>query len=314
MAQGSLPAGRPVRLDRNDTAGGMMIPMIGGLLLSFDVPLLRLSGADTWTIIVFRGLMLFAALATFWYFFRRRQNPSAPFINGTTGWVIANLSAIANIMFVMAIHLTSVANVVFILAFNPMFTAVLSWVVLGERLRLGTWLAILISLAGVAIIVHDGITVGTWPGDILAIGVSVLLAIGLTLVRRSGTDQSMSPALGALLAAVACSYMATPGSMTVAGWSWLAINGLFVTPLSSALMIIGPRYAPAAIVAMFYLVETVLTPVWMWLVFTEVPTTNSLVGGSIVVVTLVVHSLWRFFALERSVPRPRSAGPRPRRR
>jgi drug/metabolite transporter (DMT)-like permease len=44
---------------------------------------------------------------------------------------------------------------------------------------------------------------------------------------------------------------------------------------------------------MFYLLETVFAPVWVWLIFAEVPSRNSLIGGTILIVTLVAHSLWQ---------------------
>ena len=55
---------------------------------------------------------------------------------------------------------------------------------------------------------------------------------------------------------------------------------------------------------MFYLLETVLAPIWVWLIFTEVPTTNSLIGGLILVVALVAHSVWQLLDGRRRRARP----------
>jgi len=195
-------------------------------------------------------------------------------------------------MFVNAIQLTSVANVVFLMAFNPMFAALLSWIFMGERQSPATLVAILAAFGGVSIIVWDSVDVGNPLGDFLALGVSLTLAVILTIARRSGTDQSMSPAFGSLMAALAVIGFSSPGSLEVASWGWLALNGLIVIPLSSALLMLGPRYISAAVVAMFFLLETVLTPVWMWLIFNEVPTNRSMAGGALIVVALLAHGLW----------------------
>jgi drug/metabolite transporter (DMT)-like permease len=88
--------------------------------------------------------------------------------------------------------------------------------------------------------------------------------------------------------------LAMPGTLTAAGWGWMAMNGFLVAPAATALLMIGPRYVAAAIVAMFFLLETVLTPIWMWAIFSEAPSTLSLLGGAIVIVSLIGHSLWRF--------------------
>ncbi|MGI9515212.1 MAG: DMT family transporter [Anderseniella sp.] len=289
---------------RSTAEKGIALSFMGGLLLSFDVPLLKLSGADTWTIIYVRGTMLFTALFLFWAFTNRLREKKTRFINGKAGYVIAVLAGVANIMFVASISLTSVANVVFILAFNPMFAGLLGWLFLKERLDLATWIAIGCSLSGVLLIVAEGLQIGTWKGDLLALGVAVLMSASLTIVRYSGTNQSLSAGAGHLMSAIFAAPFAVPGSLAAAGWGWLSINGFLVTPAATALLMIGPRYVAAAIVAMFFLLETVLTPIWMWAIFSEVPSTLSLVGGAIVVAALAGHSLWRFKKKRERAPVP----------
>lgn len=271
---------------------GLSMTLIGGLLLTIDAPLLRLAQTDSWTIILVRGVFAFCAMWAFWMFFQRGRAGASPFVNGYLSVLISCLTAVVSVMFVNAIQLTSVANVVFLMAFNPMFAALLSWILLGERQSPATLLAILAAFIGVSVIVWDSVEVGSSLGVFLALGVSITLAVILTVVRRSGTDQSMSPAFGSLMAAMAVIGFSDPGSLEVASWGWLALNGLIVIPLSSALLMLGPRYISAAVVAMFFLLETVLTPVWMWLIFNEVPTSRSMAGGALIVVALLAHSLW----------------------
>ncbi len=298
MSSTSAPAAR------STAEKGIALSFLGGLLLSFDVPLLKLSGADTWTIIYVRGTMLFTALFLFWAFTNRLRENRTPFINGKIGYVIAVLAGVANIMFVASISLTSVANVVFILAFNPMFAGLLGWLFLKERLDVATWIAIACSLAGVMLIVAEGLQLGTWQGDLLALGVAVIMSASLTIIRYSGTNQSLSAGAGHLMSAIVAAPFAVPGSLTAAGWGWISINGFLVTPAATALLMIGPRYVAAAIVAMFFLLETVLTPIWMWALFSEVPSTLSLVGGAIVIAALAGHSLWRFKTKRARTPVP----------
>ena len=274
-------------------AKGVALSFLGGLLLSFDVPLLKLSGATTWTIIYARGTMLFCAMFLYWLFVTRLRGNSTAFINGKTGYLIALLAGCANMMFVASISLTSVANVVFILAFNPMFAGLLGWIFLKERLRTGTWIAIGTSLLGVLLIVADGLQLGTWRGDLLALGVALIMAVSLTIIRHNGTDQSLSAGAGHLVAAIFAAPLASPGSLTLAGWGWLSLNGFLVAPAATAFLMVGPRYVAAAIVAMFFLLETVLTPLWMWAIFLQQPSALALLGGAVIVMTLAVHSLWR---------------------
>jgi drug/metabolite transporter (DMT)-like permease len=64
-------------------------------------------------------------------------------------------------------------------------------------------------------------------------------------------------------------------------------------PISFFCLATGPRYISGPEVAMFYLLETILAPVWVWMIFSETPSRNSMIGGVILIATLVLHSLWQ---------------------
>ena len=93
-----------------------------------------------------------------------------------------------------------------------------------------------------------------------------------------------------------------PGTFGVAAWVWLALNGVVAIPLATVLLARGPRVLPSADVSMFFMLETVLTPVWIWLLFGEVPGAKVLLGGSLVVITLLAHSWWRLVVSLRGNP------------
>jgi drug/metabolite transporter (DMT)-like permease len=280
-----------------DHRKGLMITAVGGMLLTLDAPLLILSGANTANILFVRGLMVTFALVVWWWFIMRPKGE--PFFHGRESVIAGILSCIQNLCFVGAIMNTSVANVVFILAFNPMFAALLSWLVLGERITRATFFAMVASMVGVAIIVWDGIGAGTLFGDFLALGCAAFLAITLTYSRYTGKDMSMMPAIGMGLSAMVAAPFASPLSLSAQGFGWLSLNGFLVAPASFALLALGPRYILAAEVAMFYLLETCLTPVLMWLIFAELPTTASLIGGGIIFGSLLLHSLYLLFTSRR---------------
>jgi drug/metabolite transporter (DMT)-like permease len=280
---------------------GVLLTSFGGVLFTFDIPLLRLAGDDAWTLIFGRGMFLCLAITAWWFFWYRMRGHKVPFINGRAGLIVAVTNTLANLMFIAAVTMTTAANLVFILALNPILCAIIARVFLGEKLHGWTWVAVIMSFLGVAIIGADGLTTGTLPGDLLAFGVALMTAIALTVIRRSGKNVVTSLAVGSLASALIASFWAAPLALSFAGWGWLGLNGLIVIPLASALIALGPRYLPAPEVAMFFLLDTMLTPIWIWLIFGELPTPVSMLGGAIVIVTLTVHSLWRF----------RTSGPNP---
>lgn len=273
---------------------GVLLTSFGGILFTFDIPLLRLAGDDAWTLIFGRGVFLCLAITAWWFFWYRMRGHKVPFINGRAGLIVAVTNTAANLMFIAAVTMTTAANLVFILALNPILCAIIAHVFLGERLHNWTWAAVVLTFLGVVIIGADGLTTGTLPGDLLAFGVALMTAIALTVIRKSGKNVVSSLAVGSFASAVIASFWAAPLALSFAGWGWLGLNGLIVIPLASALIALGPRYLPAPEVAMFFLLDTMLTPIWIWMIFGELPTPVSMLGGTIVIVTLTAHSLWRF--------------------
>ena len=72
---------------------------------------------------------------------------------------------------------------------------------------------------------------------------------------------------------------------------WILTMGFAVTTPATALLALGPRYISSPEVGLIVLLETVLGPLWVWLVIHETPSQWTLVGGALVVLTLIVHSL-----------------------
>ena len=290
---GTAAPGLPVLTDHRR---GLTITFVGGLLLTIDIPLIRLAGTDVWTFMFVRGMMVFATLWLYWLWQTRARNRVMAFVNGMDGLAAGVLNALATVSFMTALYNTTAANLVFILAFNPMVSAIVSRIFLGERIGLATWATIAAAFTGVLIIVHDGLSAGSLFGDLMAFVTACLLAVSLTIMRHSGKDMSLMPASASLLSACLALFMAQPWTLNAVQWGWMSLNGILVMPLAMALMALGTRYISAPEVAMFFLLETVLTPVWIWLLFSESPSRASLAGGAIVITALTLHSVWRLCA------------------
>jgi drug/metabolite transporter (DMT)-like permease len=280
---------------------GLLITTLGGLLFTLDLPLLRLAVSDKWTLVFARGLFLFIAITAVWYFIRRFKGNKAPYIAGAAGLAVIATNTVANITYIGAIVETSAANVVFITALIPIITALLSRIFIGERVHGWTWIATALAFAGVSIIVWDGVALGKVFGDLLALVSAICTAAAFTIIRASKKNVATSLAVGSLVSALVAllffdispASLAEPASFGVPGWVWVALNGLVAIPLASTLIANGPRFLPSADVSMFFLLETVLTPIWIWLIFAEAPTLTVLIGGAIVILTLAAHSFWR---------------------
>jgi drug/metabolite transporter (DMT)-like permease len=280
---------------------GLLITALGGFLFTFDLPLLRLADSDQWTLIFTRGVFSFFAISLVWLVMRWRSGSKLPYIAGTAGLAVIATSTIANMAYISALTQTDAANVVFILALVPVLTALFSHVFIREVVHPFTWFATILALVGVGIIVWDSLKFGGLFGDFLVLVCAVCTAAACTIIRASGKNVATSFAVGSLLSAlialvffdVNINHLTHVAAFGMPSWFWVALNGLVFIPLSSSLIANGPRFLPSADVSMFFLLETILTPIWIWMLFKEVPSNAVLIGGIIVIITLVIHSMWR---------------------
>lgn len=279
---------------QTDYKKGLVLTAIGGLTLTVDIPLIRLAEGETWSILLLRTGTTFVAALIIWAVWRLITPQVPQLLPGRAGVVVAALYGLGSITFVTAVFNTSTANLVFILAFTTMFAALQSWLFLNERPRTATLLAMAAMIVGVLIIVGDSVGSGNLFGDFMALCSSFLIASAITVSRASGRDMGFTALIGVIMPfMVALAVVGTSTGYRVDAPWWIIFNGAVVMPISFFCLATGPRYISGAEVAMFYLLETVLAPVWVWMIFSEVPSTNSLIGGSILIAALVAHSAWQ---------------------
>jgi drug/metabolite transporter (DMT)-like permease len=279
--------------NHNDHVKGLLITGIGGLALTVDIPLLKLANGEAWSVLMLRTGVTFIAALVIWAVWRL-ITPSAPkLVPGRKGLIVAALYGLGSIFFVTGVYHTTTANLVFILAFNTMFAAILSWLFLGERPRPATLLAMAAMILGILIIVWDSIGTGNLFGDLMAACSALTIAAAITVSRTSDENMGFTSIIGVVFPFAVAAVMVGGGSFQVEQPWWIILNGAVIMPLSFFCLAAGPRYISGPEVAMFYLLETVLAPVWMWIIFYETPTRNSLIGGVILIVALVAHSVWQ---------------------
>ncbi|TIT68680.1 MAG: EamA/RhaT family transporter, partial [Mesorhizobium sp.] len=135
----------------HDHQKGLLITAIGGLILTVDIPLIRLADGGAWTILLLRTGTTFIAAMIIWSVWRALSRNAPPLIPGWDGLIVAICYGLTSITFVTAVFHTSTADLVFILAFNTVFAALLSWIFLREKPRTVTIVAMLVMILGVLV-------------------------------------------------------------------------------------------------------------------------------------------------------------------
>jgi drug/metabolite transporter (DMT)-like permease len=275
-------------------AKGLLITACGVLVISPDGLLTRLIETDHWTMMFWRALLLSFGMWMVISFSRpNRVRQEYKTVRGP-GLLMVAAYSLGTISFIFAITHTSVANTLVILSTTPLFAALISRVLLQEKIQARTMVAIFLVMIGIAVIAsgsmqqQEGLL-----GDIAAIFGSFFLACGFSFVRRFPSISSFSAiSCSGLLTAILVLPLASPFSVSQADMGYLLIMGLYMVPIGTALMFLGPRYIPAAEVGLLLLLESILGPVWVWMALGEAPGNNTLVGAAIVLSTLAINTVW----------------------
>ncbi len=278
----------------NDQTKGLLITAIGVILVAPDSLFIRLIDAPTLVIAFWRtgltGVMIMAVLAVT----QGRELRKSITQVGRNGVYYALCAAVSSILFIFAVQNTSVANAVFIIAAMPIFAAFYSWLLMGERISRRMVWTIALVLAGIGIIAYGSIGEGNGNivGDMLAIGVAAIFALGLTMARRGRAVSMIPAAAGGYIGVALCILpFIDPFDVAEGDWIWVALHGGVFIAFSTALLSLGPRYITSAEVALLILLESVLAPIIVWVVIGEEPTQWALIGGAIVLGVLFISNL-----------------------
>jgi len=275
-------------------AKGLLITACGVLVISPDGLLTRLISTDHWTMIFYRALFLaFGMWLLLGFTCPNRVWQQYRTLRGAAVLKVVAYS-LGTISFIFAITHTSVANTLIILSTTPLFAALISRVLLNERIEKRTLVAIALVAVGLAVIAAGSADQpGNWLGDLVALLGSFFLALGFSFVRRFPRASTFAAiSCSGILTAVLILPLAAPLSISQDDLGYLMIMGIYMLPVGTALMFIGPRYIPAPEVGLLLLLESVLGPVWVWLALGEKPGFYTLIGGAIVLSTLALNTAW----------------------
>ena len=277
----------------DDYRKGVLIVAAGALLYAPDSLMLRLMGMEQWPTLFWRGLLGGGTVLLAYACVYRSRFPSL--LRGM-GWATPAFIAAyvaTTYFFIYAIRETSVANTLFIVSISPVFSALISWLFLGEAPDRRTVRTIVLAIFGVGVIAFGGEKGGpnSLAGDLAAVGAALTLATTF-VIARSVRPRSMAPLVGP--AGIASALVALPfaGDLGVPDgslWPLLAM-GLVIMPLATWCLTTGPKLIPAPEVSLLMLIEAVFGPLIVWWALREYPGDATLIGGAIVLGALAWSS------------------------
>ncbi|MFQ6023900.1 MAG: DMT family transporter [Acidiferrobacterales bacterium] len=276
---------------------GISLVLLAGVFWSIAGIIVRLiESASEWQILFYRSGSLAVMLVIVLAVQNRRALLTTFRAAGTAGVVGGLCLAVGFTCWIFALTHTTVANALFLLATAPFIVAILARLVLGERVKRATWVAMLVATVGITVMVGEGIAVGTLFGNVMGLGAALGFS-GFTVALRYGKTVNMLPTVcfAGVFATLSSGIMivATGHGITIpANDLWLCtMLGVVQIGCGLILYTIGSRYVPAAELALLSLTEVVLGPIWVWIGVGEVPSVLTLLGGVIVLVAVGARAL-----------------------
>ena len=270
---------------------GSLMAFVAVMLITPDSLFIRLSSIDTWSLVFYRGIIPFTIVFLGMIFIYQFKFFKILFLNGYHGIAYILTFSITNVAFVVSIQNTNVANTLVMIATAPMLSAILSTIFLKENPDNKTWIAIIITFISVLYIFFDSIKIGNFYGDIFGLIAALGLAIGAVIIR-SGKKLNLVPSavIGKLFVALFAIFFVQDYKLIDSDLIIVPLMCVMCVAIPFVLVTIAPRFITAAEVNLFFLLETIIGPIWVWLIIKEQPTLETIFGGIIILLTIGIHS------------------------
>ena len=276
----------------NDKQKGILLAFIGVLFITPDSLSVRLIGINSWELVFYRGLIPFICLLILLLFTYKKDFITKCYAIGYTGILNAILVALGNITFVTSLENTNVANTLIMISLAPFMAAIMGSFFLNERPNKRTWITIWLCFIIIVFIFYDSYESNKIVGDIFGLLTAILIG-GSAVVIRYAKKINFLPSLmlAKIFTMLFVIYFVESLVLSNSDLLLVIIMGVFFVFLPISLITLAPRYIPAHEVQLFFILETALGPIWVWLIINEQPSLKTIIGGFCIISIIFIYSL-----------------------
>ena len=271
---------------------GSLLAFVGVMFITPDSLFIRLASIETWSLLFYRGAIPFITVLLSLLIIYKSNFFKIFLSTGYPGIAYSITFALTNITFIISIQNTNVANTLVMVALAPMLSAILGLIFLKENPERKTWIAIIITTFAAIYIFYDSIQIGNFLGDIFGLITALGLAVGAVIVR-SAKNRNLVPSavVGKLFVAIIALFFVESFELSNKDLIIVPAMCILCVAIPFVLVTIAPRFITAAEVNLFFLLETIFGPIWVWMVIKEQPTLETIQGGLIIILTIAIHSV-----------------------
>lgn len=277
---------------------GYFIALCGGLILSFDTVLIKAIDLPAMQIAFWRSLSMTLPMLLWTLFstIRSRQIKHLNIKPNKSFALAAVFYGLSSVLFPVSAMTTSIANMLFIIATAPLWAAIFSWFFLSERIHPVTLITFISSIFGILTVLGgvDNLRVDSLRlGDITAIATAMSMAAAFVVGRQSKIDLSLAPSFGSVLATV-CIIMVYDVDFNInpSQFALIVLEGSIVVFWALSLIAKASRLISPPHLGFFLLLESVLAPIWIWMIYENVPSKGTIYGGIVILLSIITNSAY----------------------
>jgi len=272
---------------------GPLLVFLGALSLSFGGLIVKsFHGANLWQILFWRSIFFILVVSIFLILTYRKKVFTAFVSSGIPGLVGGLILSTGFCGYVFAMYNTTVANTNFIIQTQTIFLAIFGYLFLKEKVSKLTLISIILAISGIILMVGTSLSPGQMSGNIAAFIMPVSFAILILIVRKYPTVDMVPLQLIAGIFAMMIGYLVA-GKIMISFYDIFLgfLAGFFQLGFGFILITIGARRTSSALVGIIMLTEAVLGPMWAWIFINEQPPFMVLIGGSVVIIAVLLQFL-----------------------
>jgi drug/metabolite transporter (DMT)-like permease len=277
----------------SNNAKGLALTSLGVLIMSLESLFIKFTSISSFLFSFYMGIFMFISMASTLLFKEKNFVKNAIKSSYVVLIVCAILMAVSNILFISAVKTTTVANVVIIFSTAALFSALFAYLFYKEKITKNIIIASFFMFVGLYIIFNDQLDIGSSEGNIYALLCTALFSIFFVLLSRyKEMDRVVLTALSGVALSVIAFFFCDDLAIDFKTLLIIMAMGLIISPFSRVLIGNGAIYISASEVSLLMIIETIMAPIWVWLFLNEIPSSYTFIGGSIIISTLIVNSIY----------------------
>ena len=275
---------------------GPVLVFLGAFSLSFGGLIIKsFEGATQWQILFWRTVFFLLVISIYLLITYKKSIFKSFYDSGLPGFFGGLILSFGFCGYVFAMYNTSVANTNFIIQTQTIFLAIFGYFFLKEKISRVTLTSIVLAVSGITLMVGNTLSPGQMLGNIAAFSMPISFAVLILVVRKYPNVDMVPSQFIAGIFALMIGYLMS-GKIHIsyhdiflgflAGFFQLGFGFIFIT--------IGAQRTPSAMVGIIMLTEAVFGPLWAWLFINEQPPNIVLLGGTIVIIAVLMQFLHQY--------------------